>query len=147
MSQNTRLATFNSPNWSPQAGPLAAVLCALVWCPLTDVRAAASSRSPSEVKQPRPTKTTRPAVPEGVVIERDVAYLPPERIEKLDLYLPAERSASERSPAVLIIHGGGWAGGVKDAGREFNIGTTLAKAGYVCASVEVLESGTESLAH
>src|SRR4051812_4941725 len=77
-----------------------------------------------------------PAAPPGVVIERDVAYLPPDRAEKLDLYLPATRPAGTRSPAVVIIHGGGWTGGDKAAEREFNIGTTLAKAGYVCASVE-----------
>lgn len=76
------------------------------------------------------------AAPEGVTIERDVTFLAPDRAEKLDLYLPATRSAGTRSPAVVIIHGGGWSGGSKSAGREFNIGTTLAKAGYVCASIE-----------
>ena len=84
---------------------------------------------------------TKPALPralDGVVIEQNVAYLSPERKEKLDLYLPANRAADVRSPAVLIIHGGGWSGGDKAAGREFNIGTTLAKAGYVCASVNYM---------
>ena len=85
-------------------------------------------------------KTSRVAVlppaPDGVVIERDVTYLAPGRKEKLDLYLPASRPKATRSPAVVIIHGGGWSGGDKASGREFNIGTTLAKAGYVCASVE-----------
>lgn len=79
--------------------------------------------------------------PEGVIIERDVAYLPAGREEKLDLYLPANRPAQARSPAVVIIHGGGWTGGDKAAAREFNLGTTLAKAGYVCASVEYLKEG------
>ena len=74
--------------------------------------------------------------PEGVIIERDVAYLSPEREEKLDLYLPAGRPAGKRSPGIVIIHGGGWTGGRKGASREINIGTTLAKAGYVCASVD-----------
>jgi acetyl esterase/lipase len=76
------------------------------------------------------------AAPDGVTIERDVAFLAADRTEKLDLYLPATRAAGARSPAVVIIHGGGWSGGSKSAGREFNIGTTLAKAGYVCASIE-----------
>jgi acetyl esterase/lipase len=76
-----------------------------------------------------------------VVFERDVAYLPPDRKEKLDLYLPAGRAKAVRSPAVVIIHGGGWSGGDKSSAREFNIGTTLAKAGYVCASVEYLKEG------
>lgn len=84
------------------------------------------------------TKPTLPPAPKGVTIEQDVAYLPPERHEKLDLYLPQNRAAAVRSPAVLIIHGGGWSGGDKAAGREFNIGTNLAKAGYVCASVNYM---------
>ncbi len=81
------------------------------------------------------TKPVLPPAPAGVVIEQDVSYLPTDRRDKLDLYLPADRAPGARSPAVLIIHGGGWAGGDKAASREFNIGTTLAKAGYVCASV------------
>ena len=96
------------------------------------------------VKKPK-SKTPRAAVlppaPDGTVIERDVAYLPPGRKEKLDLYLPADRPQAARSPAVVIIHGGGWSGGDKSSSREFNIGTTLAKAGYVCASVEYLKEG------
>ncbi len=76
------------------------------------------------------------AAPEGVTIDRDVAFLAPDRAERLDLYLPATRPVGTRSPAVVIIHGGGWSGGSKSAKREFNIGTTLAKAGYVCASIE-----------
>jgi acetyl esterase/lipase len=82
-----------------------------------------------------PQEKPRPA-PEGVTIERDVAYLPADRKEKLDLYLPANRPAGTRSPGIVIIHGGGWSSGTKSAYREFNIGTTLAKAGYVCASID-----------
>jgi acetyl esterase/lipase len=88
------------------------------------------------------TKPTLPPAPTGMTIEQDIAYLPADRQEKLDLYLPKDRAATVRSPAVLIIHGGGWSGGDKAAGREFNIGITLAKAGYVCASVNYqMEAG------
>lgn len=73
--------------------------------------------------------------PEGVKIQRDIAYLGPERKEKLDLYQPADRAPGTLSPAVVIIHGGGWVGGDKGADREFVTGTTLAKAGYVCISI------------
>jgi acetyl esterase/lipase len=73
-----------------------------------------------------------------VVIEKNVAYLPADRAEKADLYLPAMRLAEVRSPAVVIIHGGGWSGGKKDAAREINIGTTLAANGYVALSIDYL---------
>jgi acetyl esterase/lipase len=73
---------------------------------------------------------------ENVRIEKDVAYLGPDRQEKGDLYLPAEVKPGVRCPAVVIIHGGGWSGGVKGAAREINIGTTLASHGYVGFSIE-----------
>ena len=76
------------------------------------------------------------------MIEQNVSYLEPGREEKLDIYLPANRPKDARSPGIVIIHGGGWAGGDKAASREFNIGTNLAKAGYVCASVNyMLDAG------
>src|SRR6476646_8959415 len=76
-----------------------------------------------------------PPAPEGVVIEQNVSYLAPGRTETADLYLPAKRAKGVRSPAVVIIHGGGWTGGDKAAAREFNIGTTLALNGYVGLSI------------
>jgi hypothetical protein len=48
---------------------------------------------------------------DGVTIERGVAYLPEGRAEKADLYLPKDHAADVHSPAVFIIHGGGWLGG------------------------------------
>lgn len=72
----------------------------------------------------------------GVKIEKDISYLPGDRKEKADLYLPAEDG--KRHPAVLIVHGGGWSSGIKDAAREINIGTTLARHGYVCMSIDYL---------
>lgn len=86
--------------------------------------------------------TPRPA-PEGVTIERDVTYLAPDRKEKLDLYQPEKRDSKNPSPAVVIIHGGGWVGGDKAAEREFITGTTLAKAGYVCVSIEYWKGSTD----
>ena len=80
-----------------------------------------------------------PAVLSGadVRIEKDVAYLGEGRAEKLDFYFPPDHAPGEGDPkpAVVIIHGGGWFGGDKGARREINIGTHLAKAGYVCASI------------
>ena len=73
-----------------------------------------------------------------VRVEKDVAYLDADRKEKLDLYLPAKVEKGERRPAVVIIHGGGWFAGDKAAKREQNIGNNLARAGYVCASINYL---------
>jgi acetyl esterase/lipase len=69
-----------------------------------------------------------------VKIEKNLSYLPEGRKEKADLYLPAEDG--KKHPGVLIIHGGGWKGGIKDAAREINIGTTFATQGYVCLSID-----------
>jgi acetyl esterase/lipase len=85
------------------------------------------------------TATRKLVAPVGVIIQQDVTYLPPDRREKLDLYLPDHRPAGTSSPAVLIIHGGGWSGGDKSAHREFVTGTALAAHGYACASVEYMK--------
>jgi acetyl esterase/lipase len=70
-----------------------------------------------------------------VSIEKDVAYLGSDRAEKGDLYRPAPPASGGPFPAVVIIHGGGWSGGDKGAGREINIGTNLALHGYVGFSI------------
>jgi acetyl esterase/lipase len=75
---------------------------------------------------------------ENVRIEKGVPYLPADRAELADLYLPPTFEASRKYPGVLIIHGGGWTGGKRDAAREINIGTTLASHGYVCMSIDYL---------
>ena len=69
-------------------------------------------------------------------VQLDVTFLSPERAEKLDLYLPAPPPAGKLSPAVVWIHGGGWAGGTKAEARAKNICGILAKAGYVAVSVD-----------
>lgn len=73
--------------------------------------------------------------PAAVSVESDIEFLAPGRTEKLDLYRPEKRAAGVLSPAVVIIHGGGWVGGDKAAKRELITGTTLAKAGYVAISI------------
>jgi acetyl esterase/lipase len=71
----------------------------------------------------------------AIRLEKDVAYLGPERSEKADLYLPPTFEPGVKHPGIVIIHGGGWTGGDKAAAREVNIGTTLAASGYVCISI------------
>jgi acetyl esterase/lipase len=73
---------------------------------------------------------------ESVQIEKGIAYLNSDRAERADLYLPPSSKPGELRPAVVIIHGGGWTGGRRDANREINIGTTLASHGYVCLSID-----------
>ena len=70
-------------------------------------------------------------------VDRDVSYLPDNRAEKLDLYLP-EAKGDTRRPAVLVIHGGGWRISDKADKRETQIAETLAKAGFVVASINYM---------
>lgn len=71
---------------------------------------------------------------EEVQIEKNIPFLGEQRKERADLYLPAVQQG--KRPGIVIIHGGGWVGGVRNAAREINIGTTLAKHGYVCLSID-----------
>jgi len=70
-----------------------------------------------------------------VEVRGDISFLTSARAEKLDLYLPKNRKAGEKSPAVLLIHGGGWKEGDKRQAREIEFGMTLAKNGFVAASI------------
>ena len=65
--------------------------------------------------------------PVDIRVERDVAYLPPDRSHKADLYFPKDMAPDARLPAVIIIHGGGFNDGDKDRRREINIGSNLAR--------------------
>jgi acetyl esterase/lipase len=76
--------------------------------------------------------------PSSVRIEKAINYLPAGRAEQADLYLPPKFEDGRKYPGVVIIHGGGWTGGKRDAAREINIGTTLASHGYVCLSIDYL---------
>lgn len=81
------------------------------------------------------------AAPDAAVnVEHDVAYLPAGRAEKLDLYLPERKSGNGggRRPAILVIHGGGWRAGDKSGKREIQIAETLARAGFVVASINYM---------
>ncbi len=80
--------------------------------------------------------TLRAADPTDIRIEREVPYLGDGRTEMADLYLPLEIPKGQRAPAVVIIHGGGFTGGRRDAARELNIGSTLARNGYIGMSID-----------
>jgi len=85
-------------------------------------------------------KVSSSTIPASVHVEHDVTYLDAGRVEKADLYLPAEIPANAHLPAVVMIHGGGWNDGQRNGQREINIGTTLARNGYVGMSIDYILS-------
>jgi acetyl esterase/lipase len=72
-------------------------------------------------------------MPNPVFRLSDLAFLGPDRKEKLDLYLPLGPDRSDR-PAVVFIHGGGFTGGDKAEYRSASVSADLARAGYVVVS-------------
>lgn len=75
--------------------------------------------------------------PETHTFIADIAYLGADRSEKMDAYLPGS-DFSKPTPAVLLIHGGGWRGSDKRDARERNIGSNLAAHGYAVFSINYL---------
>lgn len=65
---------------------------------------------------------------------QDVPYLGRSRSEKMDIYLP-EGAADFPRPAVLIIHGGGWATGSKTGWREREFAHFMVDQGYAAISI------------
>ncbi len=67
-------------------------------------------------------------------LTKDVPYLTPDRTEKLDVYLPKE-PVSTPTPAIIKIHGGGWAAGRRDSNRARHFAETFTRAGYIVFSI------------
>jgi acetyl esterase/lipase len=76
-----------------------------------------------------------PLSAQEVRLEKDVAYLGEGRKELMDIYRPSTPKPGGY-PAILVIHGGGWVGGKRDAAREMQMGDVFAKAGFVAASID-----------
>src|SRR5262249_9669933 len=76
-------------------------------------------------------KFQRPALADGVKVERNLAYGTHGERNTLDLYLPGEGRAPR--PLVIWIHGGAWRSGNKDSGPRPAI--ELLKHGYAVASI------------
>ena len=95
----------------------------------------------AEDKKPK----AAPKFPADVRVEQDVSFLGDERKEKADLYIPLEMPKDKRVPAVVIIHGGGFVSGEKNAAREINIGSNLARNGYIGMSIEYVLSVNNSV--
>lgn len=87
-----------------------------------------------------PKNKPESASPADFRVEREVDYLGAHRREKADLYFPTNATPAKKLPAVILIHGGGWSGGKRDAAREINFGSTLARHGYVAMSIDYLLS-------
>jgi len=75
-----------------------------------------------------------PQYPEDIRVETDVAYLPSDRSEKLDIYHPVGVPEGRRVPAVVYFHGGGFNDGDKARPREISICSDLARQGYLAVS-------------
>jgi len=82
----------------------------------------------------RNTARKQTAVPEGVVFNADIAYREGNSKWKLDLAQP-EAKAERPRPAIVFIHGGGWASGDKGSGLWRTLPLEYASRGYVCVSI------------
>ncbi|MBQ9368944.1 MAG: alpha/beta hydrolase [Victivallales bacterium] len=77
-------------------------------------------------------------------IQENIPYLDEGRKELLDLYYPADAKPDDLFPGIVIIHGGGWTGGQRNANREINIASNLVRMGYVCVSIDYILSKNRS---
>ena len=73
-------------------------------------------------------------MPNPVFRLSNLAFLPAERSERLDLYVQHARDFKVRRPGVLFIHGGGFTAGDKAEYRSASVSADLARAGYVVVS-------------
>ncbi|MEK0437714.1 MAG: hypothetical protein RLZZ233_685 [Verrucomicrobiota bacterium] len=73
-------------------------------------------------------------MPNPVFRLSNLAFLPADRSERLDLYVQYARDFKVRRPGVLFIHGGGFTAGDKAEYRSASVSADLARAGYVVVS-------------
>ena len=81
-----------------------------------------------------------------VGVKENLEFLEKDRNERMDLYYPADPRPGDKFPGIVIIHGGSWCRGIRNAEREINIGTNLARMGYVCISIDYRLANPENLA-
>ncbi|MGA0029350.1 MAG: alpha/beta hydrolase [Opitutales bacterium] len=80
------------------------------------------------------SKTYTMEAPNPVFRLSNLAFLPADRSERLDVYVQNGRDFKVRRPGVLFIHGGGFTGGDKAEHRSASVSADLARAGYVVVS-------------
>lgn len=65
-------------------------------------------------------------------IQKDVPYLPRNHRNSLDIYFPANFFETNKTyPAIINIHGGGWAAGSKEKNIAVKCAQMLANKGYI----------------
>jgi acetyl esterase/lipase len=74
-----------------------------------------------------------PALPDWVSVESNIAY-DQYKETVLDVLQP-KAASKERRPGVIVIHGGGWTGGTKEA-QAVPFCLRYLEKGFVCANVE-----------
>ncbi len=89
----------------------------------------------ASAQAPRESARARFPIPPSVRVVRDISYAKYGTRElKLDLYLPPGSDDRRAMPGVIVVRGGGWRSGDKDAFAF--IAGQLAKEGFVAASIE-----------
>ena len=94
---------------SPPPNPKIAMNKKLWLTGIIVVLAASAIQAADQPKAKPPRTESKPALPAGVSVQRDLEYIPGGHVRnKLDLYLPAKADYS--LPVIVWIHGGGWTG-------------------------------------
>ena len=88
----------------------------------------------SVVAAAAPPETPVP-VPDDIRVEKDISYLPADRKQQADLYLPKSAAAGQKLPVVIVIHGGGFNDGDKARQREISTVTDLVRGGFAAMSI------------
>ena len=84
------------------------------------------------VAKPKPSAQAVPTIPEGMTVKRAVEYAAfGERKIEMDVLIPKGEGPF---PGVLLVHGGGWTGGKRQAFEAFAI--ELSKRGYVVGNID-----------
>lgn len=79
-------------------------------------------------------RIAEPILPKGVIVIESIVYAHyGKRKLHLDIFAPEQKDRKPR-PAVLLIHGGGWASGEKS--QQAPLAQQLASRGYIAATVE-----------
>jgi len=113
---------------------ISALITALLLAPLVAIVHGAVP-APTEAQSTLGTPDQRKTVA-GAAYDfySDVSFPAADGSQRMDVHLPAGQSGKRR-PAVLIVHGGGWATGDKAQSREVEFATFMVDDGCVAISI------------